>query len=188
MSDPDEDFENYLRQFRLRPPDARAPFARPAARLRIWWISGIIAALAGAAIITVLKTQATIPDIENQAPPTAPVTSSPSPSTPAPAFSPLPEPPPRVSHPRVSKPKVVVPQAATAIAPVQAPPPENKGQQIFERVCSACHDLGAANTLRLATRADYESYVAMKRSKGAQLSDEEFPILVDYLFQRFGKK
>lgn len=187
MSDPNEDFENYLRQFRLRPSDPRALFSRPAIRLRGWWISGGIAAIAAIAVIAVVKTQTPVPEIERPA--AAPAAASPPVSTPAPAYPASPEPAPRTSRRPTSKPKAAAPEPASAtVGRFQTPPAENRGQKIFERVCSACHDLDAANTLHLATRGDYESYVAMKRAKGAQVTDEEFPVLVDYLFQRFRKK
>jgi hypothetical protein len=59
---------------------------------------------------------------------------------------------------------------------------------LFRFSKQTCHDLGAAAGLRFSTSAEYESYISMKRPKGVRISDEELPILADYLFQRFGKR
>ena len=188
MNDQNEDFENYLRQFRLRPAGKQFLFPRAANRLRRWWTYGITAAITAAAVIAMIETRKTVSTTEKPQPPVAPVPVTPSVSLPVAAPSPVREPAPKPSRPRAPEPPTIVPQPAAAkLERFQTQTPETKGQEVFERVCSACHDLNAASTLRLSTRADYESYVSMKRSKGARLSEEEFPILVDYLFQRFGK-
>ena len=75
----------------------------------------------------------------------------------------------------------------------QAPPaqsrfPEGAGRPILERACGSCHDAGAITTYHFATPGEYKDIVDSMIGSGAQVSDTEKPVLVDYLFANFGKK
>jgi len=110
MNDQNEDFDNYLRQFRLRPASMRVLFPRPANRFRRWWISGITAAIAAAAVIAMIETRTTIPAVEKPRPPAASVPATPSVSPPVAAPSPVREPAPKPSRSRAPEPQTIVPQ------------------------------------------------------------------------------
>ena len=66
--------------------------------------------------------------------------------------------------------------------------PEGPGRAILERACGSCHDAGAITTNHFATPAEYRDVIDAMIGTGAQVSDTEKPILVDYLFTNYGKK
>lgn len=194
MNTQHDDFENYLRRFRLRPVETQFLLVRPARNFRRWWVGGVAAGIIVASVAVMVTTRAGRPAIPKAEPSAASIPAAP--STPAPVVSVPPTPPPSKPRPvpEIPRPKAPEPPTIVTLPPpleAQAPQteqPQTEGQKIFERVCSACHDLGAAAGLRFSTRAEYESYISMKRPKGVRISDEELPILADYLFQRFGKR
>jgi mono/diheme cytochrome c family protein len=193
MNDQNEDFENYLRQFRLRPSETRFILGRPANNgFPRWWVFGIGAGISAAAVAIWISARVSVPvpapapAIERPQPPATAIAAAPSALPSEPESSVVVPPPPRKRTPKVSPP---LPKVAPAEVEVpQQQPPQTEGQKIFERACSACHSLDISAGLHFSTRAEYESYVRGKRPKGLGVSDEELPILVDYLFNRFGKK
>jgi cytochrome c5 len=66
--------------------------------------------------------------------------------------------------------------------------PEGPGRAILERACGTCHDAGSIANHRYATPGEYRDIVESMIGSGAQVSDAEKPVLVDYLFTSFGKK
>jgi len=66
--------------------------------------------------------------------------------------------------------------------------PEGAGRAILERACGACHDAGAITSNHFATPGEYKDIIDAMIGSGAQVSDTEKPVLVDYLFTNFGKK
>jgi hypothetical protein len=88
MNDQNEDFENYMRQFRLRPAGKRVLFPLATNRLRRWWIYSITAAITASAVIGMIETRRAIPTIEKTQPAAAPVAANPPVSPPVAAPSP----------------------------------------------------------------------------------------------------
>lgn len=66
--------------------------------------------------------------------------------------------------------------------------PEGPGREILERSCGNCHDAGAIANYHFGTAGEYKDIVESMIGTGAQVSDAEKPVLVDYLFKNFGKK
>src|SRR6185503_11213098 len=66
--------------------------------------------------------------------------------------------------------------------------PEGPGRAILERACGACHDAGAITNNHFATADEYKDVVESMIATGAEASDTEKPVLVDYLFKNYGKK
>ena len=79
-------------------------------------------------------------------------------------------------------------QAQVAPAPQPSRFPEGPGRAILERACGSCHDAGAITSNHFATPGEYKDIVDAMIGTGAQVSDTEKPVLVDYLFTNFGKK
>jgi len=78
-----------------------------------------------------------------------------------------------------------------APAPVQQGQPRfpaGPGGVILDRACGTCHDAGAIVTYHFATAGEYRDIVESMIGSGAQVSDAEKPVLVDYLYANFGKK
>ena len=64
------------------------------------------------------------------------------------------------------------------------PLPEGAGKQIMLEVCTMCHKL---HTIREtgATRDEWEDILVHMLNEGAPLSDDEFPVLLNYLARNF---
>jgi hypothetical protein len=71
----------------------------------------------------------------------------------------------------------------------QSPPSRQiAGSAIFYRTCNTCHSPQVMNSQNFATKEEYSALVGREASKGASVTREEIPILVDYLFDTYGKK
>ena len=66
--------------------------------------------------------------------------------------------------------------------------PEGPGRAILERACGSCHDAGSITMHHFATPGEYKDIIDAMIGTGAQVSDKEVPILVDYLFANWGQK
>jgi cytochrome c5 len=66
--------------------------------------------------------------------------------------------------------------------------PEGPGRAILERACGSCHDAASITTHHFATPGEYRDIIDAMIGTGAQVTDAEKPILVDYLFVNYGKK
>ena len=65
--------------------------------------------------------------------------------------------------------------------------PGGAGREIVQNVCSGCHELG--RVLRSGYSAqDWQTVVQMMKNLGAQVPDEQLPILVKYLAENFPEK
>ena len=65
--------------------------------------------------------------------------------------------------------------------------PEGAGKEIVQNSCSGCHELG--RVLRAGYSAqDWQTVVHMMKNVGAQVPDEQLPILVKYLAENFPEK
>jgi competence protein ComEA len=65
--------------------------------------------------------------------------------------------------------------------------PEGPGKATFVKVCSQCHALDPIATLRYS-KDQWKDLVDDMKGKGAEATDEEFNVIVEYLFKNFGKK
>lgn len=130
--------------------------------------------------------QASIP----QAP--APPTSVPSPSSSAVPPSVAPAPP----QPRSTPPSTREVQSPPEPAPVRASLPRVQfallppggGKVILDRACGACHRAAAVGLYHYATRAQYAEVVSRMIAMGAQVSEQEAPVLTGYLFDNLAAK
>jgi virginiamycin B lyase len=65
--------------------------------------------------------------------------------------------------------------------------PEGAGREIVQSKCAGCHELG--RVLRSGYSAqDWRTVVHMMNNVGAQVPDEQLPILVKYLAENFPEK
>jgi cytochrome c5 len=71
----------------------------------------------------------------------------------------------------------------------QSPPSRQiAGSAIFYRTCNTCHSPQVMNSQNFATKEEYSALVGREAGKGASVTRDEIPILVDYLFDTYGKK
>jgi hypothetical protein len=83
----------------------------------------------------------------------------------------------------------LAPQAQTQTTPPQSvPPADSPGRSIFYRACTTCHNAEVTINSPLSSRGEYANLVSRQLSMGASVSSAEVPMLVDYLFETFGKK
>src|SRR5206468_1520076 len=77
-----------------------------------------------------------------------------------------------------------VPVLAEYLTENHGPLPDGAGQKILLNRCTLCHDL--KRVLRHgASRQDWEDTLAAMLNEGATLSDDEFPVLLNYLARNF---
>jgi cytochrome c5 len=92
--------------------------------------------------------------------------------------------------------RAAAPSPAAGPSAVQAPRPPvqftllppGEGKVILDRACGACHRAAAVGSYHYATRAQYAEVVSRMIAKGAQISEQEAPVLTDYLFDNLGAK
>jgi hypothetical protein len=65
--------------------------------------------------------------------------------------------------------------------------PEGPGKSTFIKVCSQCHAVDPVATLRYS-KDEWKDLVDDMKGKGAEATDEECNVIVEYLFKNFGKK
>jgi competence ComEA-like helix-hairpin-helix protein len=84
---------------------------------------------------------------------------------------------------------------ASAQQPAGAPAPENgaaapaadaKGAATFARVCSTCHD-GARILSNRRSRSQWTEVIEKMMERGAQVSDDDFTEVMDYLLRHYGR-
>jgi cytochrome c5 len=64
------------------------------------------------------------------------------------------------------------------------PLPDGPGRAILLNVCTQCHRLDRVR-LRGGTRQDWDDLLSHMLNEGAPLSDQEYPILLNYLARNF---
>ena len=64
------------------------------------------------------------------------------------------------------------------------PMPDGPGKNIVLNVCTMCHDLSRVRR-NLATREDWEDKLGTMLNEGAPLSEQDFPIVLNYLAKNF---
>src|SRR5215471_2278210 len=60
--------------------------------------------------------------------------------------------------------------------------PPGDGRVILDRACGACHRAAAVGASHFATRAQYAEVVSRMIAMGAQVSEQEAGVLIDYLY------
>jgi cytochrome c5 len=66
--------------------------------------------------------------------------------------------------------------------------PPGEGKVILDRACGACHRAASVGLYHYATRAQYAEVVSRMIAKGAEVSEQEAPVLTDYLFKNLAAK
>jgi mono/diheme cytochrome c family protein len=80
-------------------------------------------------------------------------------------------------------------QGGTPVAPQQQPQSGNAaGAAILQRACSNCHGADAIANYHYESPDGYSDIVNSMIAAGAQMTAEEVPVLVNYLFATYGKK
>jgi cytochrome c5 len=64
------------------------------------------------------------------------------------------------------------------------PLPEGPGKNIVLNVCTMCHDLKRVRR-NLATREEWEETLGAMLNEGAPLSEQDFPVVLNYLARNF---
>jgi quinoprotein glucose dehydrogenase len=80
---------------------------------------------------------------------------------------------------------IVAAAAMAAWAQTTGAKPKARGKAEYERICSACHDLGAGTANR-RTRAQWAAVVEDMAAMGAGGTKAELRLVVDYLTANFG--
>ena len=64
------------------------------------------------------------------------------------------------------------------------PLPEGPGKDILLNTCTVCHDLGRVRA-HTVSREEWEETLLAMLNEGAMLSDQDFPVLLNYLARHF---
>jgi cytochrome c5 len=64
------------------------------------------------------------------------------------------------------------------------PLPEGPGKNIVLNICTMCHDLKRVRR-NLATREEWEETLGAMLNEGAPLSEQDFPVVLNYLARNF---
>ena len=64
------------------------------------------------------------------------------------------------------------------------PLPEGAGKAILLNTCTLCHDLGRVR-IHTVSRDEWEETLLAMLNEGAMLSDQDFPVLLNYLARNF---
>lgn len=67
---------------------------------------------------------------------------------------------------------------------MHGPLPDGPGKAILLNTCTVCHDLGRVR-LNTVSREEWEETLMAMLNEGAMLSDEDFPVLLNYLARNF---
>ena len=68
---------------------------------------------------------------------------------------------------------------------VHGPMPQGRGRDIVLNICTMCHDLTRVQRSR-HTPEEWEDILVTMLNEGAPLSDDEFPVVLNYLARNFG--
>ena len=183
----------------LPPPDATP--ADVTVLRRPFYISGAMALLCLLiAVGAVVRRRVERPSASTVAPKSA-STRTPESQAPVPSPSSGIEPPPAVTStlpkPNKTRPSRTATQLqAAGPRPVQAPRrrvrftplPPGEGKVILDRACGACHRAASVGLYHYATRAQYAEVVSRMIAMGAEVSEQEAPVLTEYLFENLAAK
>jgi len=70
-------------------------------------------------------------------------------------------------------------------SPPSTPPPLAGGAELLQERCTRCHTLDRVMAAT-KTQAEWEATVERMRGKGAELTDDEAQILIEYLAETYG--
>ena len=76
--------------------------------------------------------------------------------------------------------------SVSALGARQTPLPDGTGKKEFQQVCSGCHPAEDAVTGPRRSRAAWQQVVQEMVVRGAEGSDDELKLVVDYLTEQFG--
>ena len=68
---------------------------------------------------------------------------------------------------------------------IYGPIPDGRGKDVVLNICTMCHDLTRIKRSR-HTAEEWEDVLSTMLNEGAPLSDEDFPIVLNYLAKSFG--
>lgn len=77
-----------------------------------------------------------------------------------------------------------IPALVEYLAKEHGPLPNGPGKAIMLDICTRCHDLHRIRDHK-ATRAEWDDLLVHMINEGAELSDDEFPVLLNYLTRYF---
>ena len=80
---------------------------------------------------------------------------------------------------------IMIASAAFAFGQDPAPLPDGDGKKIVETKCTVCHDTSMITSEHL-DRAGWEDMVKVMIASGAEVTDQEMPVLLDYLVKNWG--
>jgi hypothetical protein len=80
--------------------------------------------------------------------------------------------------------KEEIPDLAEYLTQEHGPLPNGAGKPILLDVCTHCHDLHRIRESQY-TRDEWEDLLVHMIGEGAQLSDDDFPVLLNYLARNF---
>jgi hypothetical protein len=112
----------------------------------------------------------------------------------APTEEPIPTDTPVPTEPEPSATATPEPETPTATAELEEPtatpeptaePAEPEGRVVLEERCTACHGLGRVESAR-KSREEWVTTVERMVGYGAQLSEDEESVLIDYLAETYG--
>jgi competence protein ComEA len=75
-------------------------------------------------------------------------------------------------------------QAVQPTVPSGEGMPDGPGKDVTVRACGPCHEARRAASVRL-TREGWAAVIEGMKLRGAKVSDEEFPVILDYLSTHF---
>ena len=77
--------------------------------------------------------------------------------------------------------------AAALLLAAQDELPEGKGKDVVVRVCTSCHGVSAIAEIRTSKKG-WTDTVNEMAGRGADGTDEDFAVIIDYLSTHFGKQ
>ena len=80
-----------------------------------------------------------------------------------------------------------VPVLVEYLASHHGPLPDGPGKAILLNTCTVCHDLQRVRRTQ-ASREEWAETLGAMLNEGAQLSDQDFPVLLSYLARNFGAR
>jgi cytochrome c553 len=193
----DNEFEGFLKRFRLREPRPLT-IAQDVRRVRSHRRKIAAAAVLMVAIgasAAIVRQYAVKPETLKQEPPIVGPIEVPLPLPPVPETSSKPDPRPPEPLKQLTK---VIPAAETQDAgPLSNPKPtfddiiqveEDPGRRLFFEACVSCHDADLTATSRFESRDEYAALVERMVGRGASVSEQQLPLVVDYLFRTYGTR
>ena len=65
--------------------------------------------------------------------------------------------------------------------------PDGPGKNILLNTCTVCHELGRVRA-HTVSREEWEETLGAMLNEGAMLSEQDFPVLLNYLARNFGAR